>query len=117
MQKTTIIYSMKKSYDLPEVVDKDPSEIKSIIEQIKSSSLPEDVKTFVIKCVELALWLPIFLQRKAISIHRLRTMIFGKGYNKKDTTTPNPPEPPEESTGSASQETTVDTNLNNSTDL
>lgn len=73
---------MKKPYDLPEVVDKDPSEIKSIIEQIKSSNLPDDVKKFIIKCVELALWLPIFLQKKAISIHRLRTMIFGKGYNK-----------------------------------
>jgi transposase len=75
---------MKKPYDLPEVVDKDSSEVKSIIEQIKTSSLPDDVKKFVIKCVELALWLPIFLQSKAISIHRLRTMIFGKGYNKKD---------------------------------
>ena len=75
---------MKQPYDLPEVVDKDPEEIKSIIEAIKTSQLPDDVKAFVIKCVELALWLPIFLQRKAISIHRLRTMIFGKGYNKKD---------------------------------
>ena len=84
MQKITIIYSMKKSYDLPEIVDKDPAEIKSIIEQIKTSSLPDDVKKFVIKCVELALWLPIFLQSKAISIHRLRTIIFGKSYNKND---------------------------------
>lgn len=33
---------MKKPYDLPEVIDKDPSEIKSIIEQIRTSSLPDD---------------------------------------------------------------------------
>ena len=37
---------MKKPYDLPEIVDKDSSEIKSIIEQIKTSSLPDDVKKF-----------------------------------------------------------------------
>lgn len=75
---------MKKLYDSPEIVDKDPVEIKNIIEQIEASALSNEVKKFVIKCVELALWLPIFLQRKAISIHRLRTMIFGKGYNVKD---------------------------------
>lgn len=79
---------MKTPYELPEVVDKDPSEIKAIIEQIKTSSMPDEMKNFVVKCVELALWLPIFLQNKAISLHRLRTMIFGKGYNKKDTTNP-----------------------------
>ena len=38
---------MKKLYDLPDVVDKDPSEIKSIIEQITACSLPDDVKKFV----------------------------------------------------------------------
>lgn len=87
---------MKKSYDLPEVVDKDPGEIKSVIEQIKATSLPDDVKQFVIKCIELALWLPVFLQRKAISIHRLRTIIFGKGYNQKNepTIAPDSTEPP-----------------------
>lgn len=110
---------MKKPYDLPEIVDKDPSEIKSIIEQLKASSLPDDIKQFVIKCVELALWLPIFLQRKAISIHRLRTMIFGEGYNKKDTTTPDPVEPsnPMESAGSPHQGSTGEINLDNITDF
>lgn len=90
---------MKKSYDLPEVVDKDPDEIKSVIEQVKATSLPDDVKQFVIKCIELALWLPIFLQRKAISIHRLRTIIFGKGYRQTDKPNSNPDlvEPPESS--------------------
>ena len=109
---------MKKPYDLPEIVDKDSSEIKSIIEQIKTSSLPDDVKKFVIKCVELALWLPIFLQSKAISIHRLRTMIFGKGYNKKDVSkeTPSVPESgnPVESTG-GHQGSAEDSNQNNNT--
>jgi transposase len=123
---------MKKSYDLPEVVDKDPSEIKSIIEQIKTSSLSDDVKKFVVKCVELALWLPIFLQSKAISIHRLRTIIFGKGYNKKDNidTKPVPPvnsthatdsvdpnsqtEPPKPTTNQVSPESINPDNTNSS---
>jgi hypothetical protein len=113
---------MKKPYDLPEVVDKDSSEVKSIIEQIKISSLPDDVKKFVIKCVELALWLPVFLQSKAISIHRLRTMIFGKGYNKKDdhkTNTENPSEPnnPTELSEPPPQGGTEDGNLNNTASL
>jgi hypothetical protein len=30
------------------------------------------------------MWLPVFLKNKAISIHRLRSIIFGKGYNKKN---------------------------------
>lgn len=101
---------MKKLYDFPEVVDKDPSEIKHIIEQINMSALSDEVKNFVIKCVELALWLPVFLQRKAISIHRLRTMIFGKGYNRKDennATSPNEVEPiePTNSTQQDGQDT------------
>lgn len=111
---------MKKPYDLPEVVDKDSAEIKSIIEQIKASALSDDVKKFVIKCVELALWLPIFLQSKAISIHRLRTMIFGKGYNKKDTnktSTSDPIKPAGESVRAAEQGTTAASNLNNTTNL
>ena len=98
------------------VVDKDPSEIQSMMEQIKTSALPEDVKQFTVKCVELALWLPIFLQKKAISIHRLRTMIFGKGYNQKDlnnTTSSDSIEPPEST--SSMQETATETSESHST--
>lgn len=73
----------KKQAHLPEIVDKDESEIKQIISLINDSTLPDEVKTFAIKCIELALWLPLFLQKKNISLHRLRMMIFGKGYNKK----------------------------------
>jgi transposase len=69
---------------LPEIVDKDESEIKHIIALIRACVLlPEDIKNFVIKCIELALWLPFFLQKKSITLHRLRVIIFGKGYNNK----------------------------------
>jgi transposase len=74
----------KKNRNLPEVIDKSESEIKQIIALIHASSLPDDVKKFIIKCIELSLWLPMFLKNKAISLHRLRSIIFGKGYNKKD---------------------------------
>lgn len=76
---------MKKRHNnLPDVIDKSESEIKCILELIRNSALPDDVKNFVIKCIELALWLPLHLQNKRISLHRLRVMIFGKGYNKND---------------------------------
>jgi transposase len=81
---------MKRPSELPEIIDKDPAEIKAAIEQIKASSMSDEVKKMVIKCVEMALWLPVFLQNKAISLHRLRTMIFGKGYNKRDLNNANP---------------------------
>lgn len=74
----------KKPCNLPEVIEKDESEIKQIIALIHASALPDDVKGFVIKCIEVSIWLPMFLKNKAVSIHRLRTMIFGKGYNKKN---------------------------------
>lgn len=74
----------KRHNSFPEIVDKDESEIKRIIEVIKASTLPEEIKSFVIKCIELALWLPLYLQNKAISLHRLRVMVFGKGYGGKN---------------------------------
>lgn len=66
---------------MPEIVDKEDWEIKHIISLIKNSSLPDEVKPFVTKCIELAVWLPLFLKNKNISLRRLRTLIFGKGYS------------------------------------
>jgi hypothetical protein len=79
---------VKKQTNLPKIVDKDEAEIRQIISLIKDSSLPDEVKTFIIKCIELALWFPLFLQKKNISLNRLRTIIFGKGYNKNNTNSP-----------------------------
>ena len=46
---------MAKKYSaLPEVVEKDEFEIKQIIAAIRASTLSEDVKKFVIKCIELS---------------------------------------------------------------
>jgi hypothetical protein len=78
----------KKHGALPEVVEKDEFEIKQIIAAIKASTLSEDVKNFVIKCIELSLWIPVFLQKKNVSLHRLRLIIFGKGYGKRNKNMP-----------------------------
>jgi len=96
---------MNKQYgNLPDIVEKDESEIKYIISLLKDSNLPDDVKTFVIKCVELALWFPLFLQKKNISLHRLRVIIFGKGYNKKNNNAP-----PNNNDKASNTKTTADT--------
>ena len=67
----------KRPCNLPEVIEKDESEIKQIITLIYASALPDDVKKFIIKCIEVSIWLPLFLKNEAVSIHRLRTMISG----------------------------------------
>lgn len=54
----------KRQGNLSEIVDKDESEIKQIIALIRDSAFSDEVKTFVIKCIELPLWFPIFLQKK-----------------------------------------------------
>lgn len=73
---------MSKRKDIPKVVEKTESEVAEIVRAIKASALPENVKDFVIRCVELALWLPLQLQNKKISLSRLRKLIFGRGYKK-----------------------------------
>jgi len=71
----------------PEVIDKTEEEIASIIDAIKASDLAEPTKVFVVKCIEFAVWLPIQIQNKLISISRLRTIIFGKGYGNRNKKT------------------------------
>jgi hypothetical protein len=39
----------KKNFNLPEVIEKDESEIKQIIALIQASALPDEVKHFVIR--------------------------------------------------------------------
>lgn len=89
----------KPSYNLPEVVEMDESEIKHIIALVRSTTWDDKIKNKIIKTIELSLWLPLFLKNKAITLHKLRTMIFGKGYNNKEpasTTGPVIPSEPDE---------------------
>lgn len=76
----------KKPDDLPVVTELEDNEVAVIILALEQSSLEPSVKKIVIKCVELALWLPGLLHKKNISLSRLRRLLFGKGYkaNKKN---------------------------------
>lgn len=71
---------MPKTEDIPIIEEKTESELDEIIRVIQASSLPKHIKDFIIRCVEMALWFPHVLQKKNISLNRLRKMLFGKGY-------------------------------------
>jgi len=70
----------KTPSDLPEVIELTEEEVEEIIRKIEASSLDPEAKKITSKSIELALWLPQMLQKKNISLHRLRRLIFGKGY-------------------------------------
>ena len=64
----------------PEVIKKSSEEMTAIIAAIDASNLAPSIKEFVMKCIGLACWLPGVLQKKNISLSRLRKIVFGKGY-------------------------------------
>lgn len=73
---------MKERNDLPKVVEKSEEEMSEIIRMINESSLSEGIKEFILQCIQLAIWFPSLLQKKNISLNRLRRLLFGKGYKK-----------------------------------
>lgn len=74
----------KKIDDLPEITELEQTQVDAIIHALEHGHLEPWMKNIVIKCVELALWLPGLLQRKNISLHRLKCLLFGKGYKAKN---------------------------------
>ena len=74
---------MKIKSLFPDVIEKSEAEIAEIVDAIKQAPLSEAAKLFVIKCIEIAIWVPMALQSKNISMNRLKTIIFGKGYKSK----------------------------------
>ena len=79
--------------DIPNVEEKTKEELEEIVRVIMASSLPEPVKSFIIKCIENALWFPHILQKKNISLGRLREILFGKNSyaKRKNNNTTLPP--------------------------
>lgn len=73
----------KSPFDCVEIIEKDESEIQAIIKMIEETSLSDDIKALVIKCIHLAVSLPLFLQKQSMTLKRLRVMLFGKGYRGK----------------------------------
>lgn len=70
-------------HDIPAIEEKTKDELDEIIQIIKASSLPEPIKSFIISCINSAAWFPHILQKKNISLDRLRKMLFGKSYKSK----------------------------------
>jgi len=76
----------KKKQPLP-VAEKTEAELAFIIETIENcAALPDAIKSFIIICIENALWFPDVLQRKNISMKRLKFMLFGKSYKSTEKT-------------------------------
>ena len=96
-----------KQIDFPEVVDKTEEEINQIILLIQESTLSTDTKTFIIKCIELAMWLPNFVLNTKISMHRFAVMIFGKGYKTTNKLSDNKPSNPEFSAQTEAAQTSL----------
>ncbi len=80
---------MTPAKDLPMVTEKSQEEIERITELVDASNLPEDIKPFVIGCINLACWIPGALVEHKITVSNLKRLIFGKGDKK--TKTPSPP--------------------------
>jgi len=70
-------------HNVPAITEKTKEELDEIIQIIKASSLPESIKSFIINCINSAAWFPHILQKKNISLDRLRKMLFGKSYKSK----------------------------------
>lgn len=64
----------------PKIVYKTEEEIEILISAIKACNLIDSFKDIIIQFIKIAIWFPLQLQRKSISLHRLRTLMFGKGY-------------------------------------
>ncbi len=82
---------MKEHKNLPKVVSKTEAQVEEVFCSIKESNLSDSTKDFVICCIELAVWLPLQLQNKTISLKRLCKLIFGGGYKRNKSKKSNKP--------------------------
>jgi transposase len=71
---------MKK--ELPRILHKTAEQINALVDEIKASPLSDEAKELALESIIFATWFPIQLQNNAITINRLRTLLFGKGYSK-----------------------------------
>lgn len=105
---------MSKKNGIPKVEEKSKDELEEILLQIKNSSLPNSVKEFIINSINSALWFPHILQKKNISLSRLKKMLFGKGYKQKqpeETTSDNSTLPNAETDKEKSSDTTEESGI------
>lgn len=72
---------------LPEVVEKSQQEIDEIIERIQTQGLVGDAGEFVIKCIKLAVWMPMALAEHKITVRNLQKLLFGTSFSSSKSTT------------------------------
>lgn len=70
---------MTPAKELPKVIEKSQEEIEQIITLVQTSDLPEDIKPFVVGCINLASWIPRALVEHKITVSNLKRLIIGKG--------------------------------------
>ncbi len=70
---------MTPAKELPIVIEKSQEEIEQITALVQSSNLLQDIKPFVIGCINLASWIPRALVEHKITVSNLKQLIFGKG--------------------------------------
>lgn len=70
---------MTPAKELPKVIEKSQEEIEQIVALVQASNLPEDIKPFVVGCINLASWIPRALVEHKITVSNLKRLIFGKG--------------------------------------
>src|SRR3990167_11978 len=75
---------MSKKHDMPEMIEITPEEMEAIKHGVKNNSLTDGQKSCVLKCIDAALWLVHVLEQTKITLHKLRCMVFGKGYKNKN---------------------------------
>lgn len=102
---------MKK--ELPKVVHQTAEEINALLQQIRMAtpSWSAEQRVLAEECVTFTVWLPMELQGNRITMHRLRTLIFGKSYTQNNqSNTSGPLSTPAASNDEADNAETVSVN-------
>ena len=71
---------MKK--ELPRILDQTAEQINVLVDEIKTAPISDEAKELAEQSITFTTWFPIQLQNNTITIARLRTLLFGKGYGK-----------------------------------
>ena len=70
---------MSAAKELPKVMSKTVEEIEQIISIINSLALSDEIKNFIIGCINLAVWLPRAIAEHKIAVSNLKRLVFGQG--------------------------------------
>lgn len=94
----------------PEQVELSHSEMESLIDRISKSDLVESDQTLVIRVLRFNIWLQNSLREARISIHRLKSVFFGRREKRMKKRSPKPSSGEENSEGEPKSESTFPIN-------